>query len=350
MNEMVGTSHIKSTTPVWERPLVGPDASLANRTKADIDEWWGLLDRVIELGTTQGWTKAEVARRIGMADGTFSQWFSGKYTGRLDSTNRQVSQWLDAIEETAGLTASIPTSPPFLQTVAAKEVIETLHWAQITGDMVIITLEAGMGKTEACSQFLKTRPHVFMVTMSPQTKTVHGMLVDLATELDVMVHNPAKLTRAIGKRLERSGGGTLLIVDEAQNLTDDAVNQLRHFVDINRCGVALVGNTEIYARFKGGRDDKRDGPSYAQIKRRIGKRLLRKKPLIEDLRLFISAWGVSDPDAVQFLIGVGSKGGALGQIDKTMKLAMMSAAGSNEPVSLKHIQAAWKNRDVEWQA
>lgn len=349
MNEIVGTSHMKST-PVWERPAVGPDAALANRTNADIDEWWRLVDRVVELGTAQAWTKAEIARRIGMADGTFNQWFSGKYSGRLDNTNRQVSQWLEAVEETAGLAASIPISPPFLPTKSAKEAMETLAWAQMIGDMVIITYEAGMGKTEACLQYRKTRPHVFMATMSPQSKTVHGMLVELAAELEVMVHNPAKLTRAIGRRLERTGGGTLLIVDEAQNLTDDAVNQLRHFVDIYKCGVALVGNKEIYGRFKGGRDDKRDGPSYAQIKRRIGKRLLRTKPYIEDIRAFIGAWGVTEPEAVQFLTGIGLKGGALGQIDKTMKLATMIATGDKEALSLKHLNAAWQNRDVEWQA
>ena len=50
---------------------------------------------------------------------------------------------------------------------------------------------------------------------------------------------------------------------------------------------------------------------------------------------------------VKFLTGIGMKGGALRQIDKTMKLASMVAMGSGQPLSLNHIQAAWKNRDVE---
>ncbi|MCK9551596.1 AAA family ATPase [Aquamicrobium sp.] len=349
MNDISTTRDLKAATG-WERPINGPDVSLANRTTADIDSWWLLIDQVIEIATQQGWTKTDVARRINMPSGTFSQWFSGTYTGRLDNQNKIVQQWLDGIGETVGLVASIPPSPAFLATVAAKEVFETLHWAQVASDMVIITLEAGMGKTTACRHFAATRPHVYMVTMSPHTKTVHGMLTDLAQELDVMVHNPARLTRAIGRKLERSGDGTLLIVDEAQNLNDDAVNQLRHFVDIHRCGVALVGNTEIYGRFARGGNDRPDGPSYAQIKRRIGKRLLRNKPSLDDLRMFISAWGVSDPDAVKFLIGVGNKGGALGQVDKTIKLASMIAGGLGETIALKHLQAAWKNRDVEMYA
>lgn len=349
MNEHVGASPFKPN-PVWERPLNGPDPALTNRTPDDIAAWWMLVDQVITIGTVKRWTKSEVARRINMADGTFNQWFSGKYQGRLDNTNRQVELWLSNVESVTGLAAAIPQSPAFLMTVAAREVFDTLTWAQIASDMVIVTLASGMGKTQACDQYAATRPHVYMATISPHTKTVHGMLVDLAAELDVMVHNPAKLGRAIGKKLERTGDGTLLIVDEAQNLVDDAVNQLRHFVDIYKCGVALVGNEEIYGRFAKTRPDGRDGPSYAQIKRRIGKRLRRTKPIDDDMRAFIGAWGLTEPDAVKFLMGIGRKGGALGQIDKTIKAASLAAAGLGEPLAMKHLTAAWANRDVEMDA
>lgn len=342
MNDISISSHMKAAT-LWERPLTGPDKTLTNRSGQDIDEWWGLIDRVIDIATAQSWSKAEVARRIGMADGTFSGWFSGKYTGRLDNQNKQIGQWLNSIEEMAGITASIPTSPAFLQTKSSMDIMETLAWAQAASDMVMITFNAGMGKTETCRHYRATRPHVCHITMSPHTKTVHSMLVELAAELDVMVLNPAKLVRAIGKRLERTGGGMLLIVDEAQNLQDDAINQLRHFVDNYKCGVALVGNNEIFGRFS----KRTDGPSYAQLKSRLGKRLKREKPRAEDLQVFINAWGVTEPECVKFLTGIGMKGGALRQIDKTMKLATMISRGSNQPISFDHIQAAWKNRDVE---
>ncbi|TCT39600.1 AAA family ATPase [Martelella mediterranea] len=339
MNIHTGTSQSKSN---WERPIAGPELS-SNRSQADIDLWWSLIDRVIETATTNGWTKAEVARRCGMADGTFSQWVSGKYNGRLDKQNQTVRQWLEEVEDQTAFAASIPQSPTFLKTQTAREVVETLNWAQITSDFVIVTLAAGMGKTIACRHYCATHPHAYLATVSPHTKTVHAMLVELAAELNVQEHNPAKLTRAIGKKLERIGSGTLLIVDEAQNLVDDAINQLRHFVDIYGCGVALVGNDEVYGRFT----NRSEGRSYAQLKRRIGKRLNRQKPLKQDLETFIAAWGVSDPAAIKLLAGIGSKGGALGQIDKTMKLAAMLALGRGEDVGVKHIETAWRNRDVE---
>ncbi|MBN8243280.1 AAA family ATPase [Nitratireductor aquimarinus] len=344
MNEFLGTSQLKAATATnWERPRGTPDASLSNRTASDIEEWQTLIGRIIETATAMKLSKAEIARRIGMAEGTFSQWYSGKYAGRLDSQNLLVAKWLDAVAEAGDMTSGIPSSPPFIKTRTAFEIMETLTWAQATGDLVMITLNAGSGKTATCRHYCATRANVFMATMSPHTKTVHGMLVELASELDVQVHNPARLTRAIGKRLERAGGETLLIIDEAQNLVDDAINQLRHFADNHHCGIALVGNSEIYGRFA----KRSDGPSYAQLKSRLGKRLKRDKPRQEDLQAFIEAWKVTDPDAVNLLVAIGMKGGAMRQIDKTMKLASMLSIGSGQTLSIDHIRAAWKNRDVE---
>lgn len=341
MNKHIATTQFNGGSN-WERPI-NPPALKDNRTQEDIDTWSILVDRVITVAKAYGWTKAEVTRRAGMKDGTFSQWFSGKYEGRLDDHNATIGRWLDALEESAGVAATIPQSPPFMNMLGSKEIIETLVWAQICPDLVMITLGAGMGKSETCQHFEATRPHVYRATVSENTKTVHGMLTELAEELGVNEHNPARLARAIGNKLRRTGAGTLLIVDEGQHLNDEAINQLRHFVDVYKCGVAIVGNAEVYSRFS----KSRQGPSYAQLKSRIGKRLQRHTPYAEDLQTFIAAWGVTDPASVKFLTGIGMKGGAFRQIDKTMKLATMTAMGRGEEIGLKHIQVAWQHRDVE---
>lgn len=345
MNETAITSanNTDRSNNMWERPAKRP-VLVAGRTDDDIDAWEGLIDRVREVARTRGWNKAEVARRAEFSASAFSQWYSGTYPGRLDRQNDMIRRWLDAVENQQELVSSIPTGPGFLRLRTASEIINTLQWAQICPDLVVITAASGLGKTAACRYYQSVTPHVHLVTISPHTKTVHGMLVALVGALGVTQHNPARYVEAIGQRLEAQGGHTLLIVDEAQNLVDDAVNQLRHFVDINKCGIALVGNEEIYARFT----RKSDGPSYAQLKRRIGKRFRRNKPYAEDLSAYIAAWGVTDPDAVRFLTGVGMKGGALGQIDKTLKLAsMLSMSEGAETPNAAQIRAAWSNRDVE---
>ena len=222
--------------------------------------------------------------------------------------------------------------------------MDALMSAQSLPGMVMVCGTAGVGKTVTARHYQATRPHTYLATVSPHTRTVHSMLAEIADELDVQQYNPGKLVRSIGQRLKRTGGGTLLIVDEAQNLVDEAINQLRHFVDNYQCGVALLGNDEIYTRFG---KTWTDGPRFGQLRRRIFKRVRHMQPTQGDLRSFIAAWGIKDPDQIKFLTGIGLKPGALGQIDMTCKLAAITAHGRQSPVTLDDLKAAWANRDVE---
>lgn len=330
-----------AATTSWSLPDQRPSVA-GNRSEKDIQEWQELNQRVVELARANGWSKADVAKRAGMPDGTFSQWQSGKYEGRLDNQNERIRNWLESVEEVEGIAATIPVSPGFVLTRSAQDIMNTLGYAQMAPGMVIVTLGAGMGKTATCRHYCETRPNSYLVTVSPHTKTVHGMLVELASELDIVQHNPAKLSRAIRERLKRVGAGTLLIVDEAQNLKDDAIDQLRQLVDLAQCGVALVGNSEIYGRFH----KSSEGPSYAQIKRRVSLRLKRDRPFPEDISAVLDAWQIEDLDCRKFLTGIGLKAGAIGQIDETLKIAHMLAAGSRQPVTARLLKAAWSNRDM----
>ncbi|MCB5204220.1 AAA family ATPase [Neorhizobium sp. T786] len=332
-----------STSSTWDHPE--PSAEfLAKHPEQDVMAWRSLVARVIQVATANGWRKADIARRTGMPEGSFSQWASGKYPGVLANLNSQVDNWLLALEESSSLAASVPVSPGFQPTLVGVEIMQTLAWAQVTSGFVAIKLDAGIGKTTACRHYCNTRPHAFMATVSPHTKTVHGMLVELAAELEVQENNPARLVRAIGRKLSRIGDGTLLIIDEAQNLTGDAINQLRHFVDIYKCGIALVGNEDTATDFL--TDRSRSVSSKAQVMSRFDKLLRREPNRAEDAMRMIRAWNIEDENAIKFLLGIGMKPGALRQIDRTVKNALPAATGEGVELTLKHLQEAWKRRDL----
>ncbi|RKR03603.1 AAA family ATPase [Maricaulis maris] len=310
---------------------------------ADREGWADLVKRVNDLADARGWSKAEVSRRSGIAQGTLSQYLSGKYAGSYEAISGKIRNWLDQADAVEELAASVPVSPDFLDLGFAQSVMSTLAIAQVMPAMVMITADAGNGKTMAARRYVETRANTFLVTMTPHTRSIHNMLAEIAAEIGVEEKSSGKLVRAIGKRVERVGDGTLLIIDEAQNLSDEAINQLRCFVDNYRCGIALVGNRETYGRFASWGQ----GDQYGQLRRRVFRRIRRDKPSKEDLTAFVSAWGVTDPKQVEFLTGVGLKPGALGQIDMTIKLARLTAEGRGRAVTLADLKSAWANRDVE---
>ncbi|MFB2553371.1 AAA family ATPase [Ensifer soli] len=262
----------------------------------------------------------------------------------LDNQNAIVRRWLDAVEESAGLMAGMPDSPMFFKTRAAVAIHETLKLAQTMRGFVTVTLDAGRGKTVACREYQRTRPHVHMVTLHPKVKTVHGAMNQLARRLSVRVFNQAELVEMIGERLSRGGEQALLIIDEAQHADGESVNQFRYFSDVFNIGLALVGNSEIRKKMAqaGAHAASRD-----QIVSRLDKNLKRDPGRAEDVRDFIAAWGIDDADCIRFLTALGMKGGALRQIDRTIKIAHLAMQGSGEPLQRKHLEAAWRNRDVE---
>ncbi|NLS00209.1 AAA family ATPase [Rhizobium sp. P38BS-XIX] len=332
----------KSTTPSWTFPTPAPDF-LQRHSQDEIEQWRKLLTRVIDAANANGWTKAEVARRANIKDGTFSQWSNGNYPGVLGNISEQVGNWLEALEESASIAASIPVSPPFVKTYVGADVYNVLLFTQMTAGFTAVTLPSGSGKTTTARHFCDTRPHAWLATISPNTKTVHGMLVELAAELDIQEHNPTRLVRAIGRKLQRIGDGTLLVIDEAQNLVPDAVNQIRHFVDIHKCGVALLGNEDTAVSFI---KDKGSVASRAQVATRFDRRLKRERDPVHDAAVLINAWKIDDDDCVKFLHNIATKPGALRNIDRTIKAAMMAALGNGEDLSLNYLVAAWRNRDM----
>lgn len=339
MNDMMGAS---PTSNKWPQPE--PTARfVAKHPPQDVVAWRELRERVVDIAARMGWTKAETGKRIGLADSTFSLWLSGTLEGVLDNQNTTVSRWLDAAENAAIVSSILPSSPEFFMSKAATEIHSTLTLAQTISGFVTITFDAGRGKTSACEEYRRTRPHVYMVTLHEKSTTVTGAMNVLARQFGVRVFNQGEIVEVIGERLKRSGS-SLLIVDEAQHADGRSVNQFRHFSDQYKTGVALVGNAEIRRRIVQGGTT---ASSRDQIVSRIDKNLKTDPGRSEDVAEFINAWGIVDPACVKLLAGIGLKGGALRQIDRTIKIACLAARCKPSELLKKNIEAAWRNRDVE---
>lgn len=338
MNAIMGAS----PNPKWPQPE--PSAKfLAKHPGDEVGLWRDLRSRVVDIAAQHGWTKSETGKRIGMAESSFSLWFSGTLDGVLENANVTVSRWLDAVDEASDVVSALPQSPEFFTTHAAAEIHKTLLLAQTISGFVTITLDAGRGKTMACENYRRVKPHVHMVTLHEKATTVTGAMNMLARQFGIRVFNQGEVVETIGERLKRSGS-SLLIIDEAQHADSRAVNQFRHFPDKYNCGVAMVGNAGIRRRIS------QDGPNAAsrdQIVSRIDKNLKRDHGRDQDVRAFIEAWGISDASCIRFLFGIGMKGGALRQIDRTIKIACLAAQCSAPELEKKHLEAAWRNRDVE---
>lgn len=321
----------------WELPTAQPSIR-----GEELAAWIDTTQKVAELATAMGFSKARISREADIGEGTFSQWYGGTYNvATIHTMTVKMKRWLASHAEAMKVDKRILTGPDYIATPTSKKVMMALRFAHQASEFSIITLAAGMGKTVTCKHYQKLTPHVYRATMRPQTSTLHSMMVELCRVLDVAQNNPAKLDTAIGEKLKAKEAKCLLMIDEAQNLHDRAVDQLRYFLDEYNCGIALLGNEEVYKRFAG----KTDGPSYGQINRRVGYRIRQMKPTRDDITAVLDAWKIKDDENRKLLAAIGMRDGALGQITKTIQLASMSAIGAGEEMNAGHIKDAWSIRE-----
>ena len=315
------------------------------RTEEDHNRREQLVKEVAAVGIRNGWSRKDAYDRIGMAAATFSQWWSGNYSGRIDKQNEKVEAWLEVATSMQEMIREVPPSPEYITTRASTELRDGFMSAQMLSVMVVMTLPAGMGKTFVSQIYTQGNANCWLVTLSAATVSKNAVLQAVAKGVGLDTNKVGLgLQEAIGEKIQKRNAPSLLIIDEAQNASNDAINQLRHFSDTYKCGLAIVGNNEVYGRYQ---HEWVDNLRFAQLASRIFKRVNIAKPETSDLVAFINAHGIKDADQVKFLTGVGLKAGALRQIDLTVKLAKMAAAGSGKALELEHLKWAWSNRGLE---
>ncbi|WP_299152018.1 AAA family ATPase [uncultured Tateyamaria sp.] len=326
-----------SKASVFSSPKSVPDF----KGDANLSERWTVATKTVAiLAAQQGWNKSEVARRADMAIGTFSGWYDGTYGGRYDTTTKAVEKLIAQVRTETEARSALPVEPAFLQTRVARELFEAFTYAQMMPTMAIATLVSGLGKTEAAEAFQAMHPHVYIVTLSPSSRSPHTMKTEIGTALGLDTKNGATLKLGITTALKRDGFSALLIVDEAQNLSEESINELRYFRDKAKCGLVLLGNDETTTPYAS-----RDiNHASTQVVSRIGFRVNVMRPFPEDVEAFLDAWQIDREDLRETARKVSNKPGAFRALGETMKLAAMIARGQGRPMEPIDIKIAYERR------
>ena len=278
-------------------------------------------------------SRRQFADEIGQPEGTIGPWLNDKYAGDQAKLAHYAEKWLQARADKATRYHARVEVPPFQMTPTAEHILGVLDHALFDGKMVIVALKPGSGKTEACRYQAQKRNRVYLAVMRPTTSKVGGALQELLAamgEPDTR-GTPAAMARRIATKVREPGA--LLIIDEAQTLSVNAIEELRAIHDETRCGLALVGDERLLATF--------DASQYSQLRRRIGRRCPPVRNLDKDAEVLARAWGVTDAGEIKFLQAVARKPGALGGVGNVMEMATKLAGLEERPRDIGCMRAAW---------
>ncbi len=289
-----------------------------------------------------GLTVAAAAKLAGIAEGTLSLWKGRSYAGRNDKIADKVSRWLDFRQDKQLRARELIAEPPFQRTKSAERLLTMLDYAQMDGDIVVAGWGPGCGKSATCRHYQATRPRVTLATMAPSSRGINTALVAILLALGEKdpKGTPQALSRKVSDRYAESGG--MLIIDEAQHLSQQAIDELRSINDRASSagvtmGLAFVGHESVFQLFDAGRNN-----AFAQFSSRIGMRDKRTKPLPADVEIIAAAWGVADAEILSMLKKVAMLPGGLRGMGKVLKLATrLARIDEAEPPSIRHINDAF---------
>jgi DNA transposition AAA+ family ATPase len=309
---------------------------VVDNTQSEIDARSWLNEHKEQSGLS--WT--EIARLTDVASSTLSLFAGAKYAGDNDKVAARVLAYRDRLAVQAEIAGDAPLIPDWYETETSRRLTTLLRWAQ-SGKIVLIVTTPGLGKTKAARRLAERDPNVWLATMAPSTAGVATMAIEVgaAVGLGDLKGSPQQLSRQIRTHIENKNG--LLIIDEAQELTDKALNEIRGWHDRTGVGIALLGNEKVVGQL-----DTRKS-ALAQISSRFSIKHVQAQPLEGDMDALLDAWSIQQPDQRAFLSRIGAMPGALREMTQTLEVALMAAFGTGQPLSLEHLRSAAKQRNVK---
>lgn len=288
-----------------------------------------------------GYSQARIAKEAGVSSATLSQFLGGSYAGNLQAVGLKVSNWLRSYDDKAG-SESLPQAPSWVDTPTSRRILGDLRYAQLAADLVLIVGGAGIGKTKAIEQYAAISPNVWHVEMTAATASLLSALEEIALVVGVREYarSAPYLQRAIAQKVRGTGG--LLVIDEAQHLTVQALDQIRWFNDRCDIGLVLAGNDRVYTQLTGG-----NRAAYLdRLYSRVGKKTHIKRATVGDADSIIKAWGIDDTGCRDRIRDIAAKPGALRVLNKVLRLAATYAQAQGRRICCDDIGSAARELGV----
>lgn len=290
--------------------------------------------------TGLSWTM--LGDRIGIPPGTLSPFQTRNYQGNNERVARLIFKYRQTLDSQAFVLTGVPDAPGYFETTTSRRLMSLLIWAH-RGRMTLAATGPGTGKTMTIAEYQASASNVWIATMEEATNTLPAMIRVVLRALGVQGRGVSKDQLSQLVKDSTVGRRGLLVIDEANHLGTEALEQIRAWHDVpGGPGVCLLGNEELLMRIEGGA--RRD--AFGRLNSRIAQRHLQHTPLAEDVEAFCDAWNVSDVGMRDYLkrIALTPASGGLRECMQIVEQAAMLASEDSQALGLGHLRDAQSTR------
>lgn len=317
-------------------------------TKIDVDidaerAWLNAQKAKIDLETGNPVSWEKIGKAMGVNDKTLSLFGIKKYNGRNDKIAINIRAYREAQERRTEYQRGRLQEPEYVELPTANRINSLLEIAQ-SGQITLACTGPGTCKTFIAKRYLKAHRNLAtMVTMEPSKKKLTPMVTAV---LKALGGTERKSTSWMSEQIVEmlNGRKGLLIVDEANNLDFECLEQLRAWHDATGVGICLLGNEDLIKTIRSGHHRQ----ALGRLNSRIDQCHVQDSPLVEDVMAYLSAWGIEDEAMRRMLLQVGLRpgSGGLREIKKIVQAAALLASGDEAPLSGKYLREAQAGRST----
>jgi len=219
-----------------------------------------IKEKFEETMTKYAVSQNRAAKDIGYSSPVLSDWRNNKYTGDTENLEKCIVAWIARLEQ-----AHARKKVPVIETDQLRKIVNAISLAHAEADIALVVDDAGSGKTTAARRYAEQNPRTTVLV-----EVVEGMNRKILTQeiakqlgLDTYRVSHQALIQAVSAAL--ADRNMVVILDEADNLRDDALEFSRRLVnDLGRSGLVLIGLPRLTGVIQNLRNDHR------QLESRIG--------------------------------------------------------------------------------
>jgi len=209
-----------------------------------------LRDEFKSFLEVNGLKQAQVARSLGVSAAMLSAWVNNSYKGDVVSLENKVKDFMRNYSIKSDVSKEEDQVVMLSNMAKAHFVMDE---AVIMNEMAVIYGKAGSGKSTAVKEWVKKHPEAILIEVVPGMSVVRFLkLVALKLGIDG-VSKTDELVLECAKEFKRRD--SVLVVDEAEHLTVNALEAIRRIYDFSRVPIVLVGTHGLIRNLKGSRGE-----------------------------------------------------------------------------------------------
>ena len=281
-----------------------------------------------EFMKQSGKSQKQISKETGFSPAVINQYLKDVYKGDIEKVTETISRYLQIGRERMSTASGAEFYRELYNT---KEVFFACRYAHRNNEMALVCGDAGAGKTTALNRYSMENTGVIFVTANACITSPTAILELIYREIGEK-QIPSKRAALMNALVEKlTGTNRLIIIDEADHLTLNALQAVRNLNDKAGVGIVFSGNDKIYRQML----SPRRGYEFDQLRTRIPliKKVVNDYSVIEMEKMFPSV----NQDCISFLLKLADSE-SLRTADKLFSRAKELAKARAEPFLIKHLK------------